>query len=150
MAEAAPGPAELNTGLLLFIAHRAMENRIFAALAQAGFDNVVAPLGTALTENQLELLWRMTPEPLLCFDGDQAGLKAAWRAADLALPMVQPGRSIRFALLPERKAVNPDRLDMAGAALLALGLLALVVPLIEGRERGWPVWSLGVLALAPS
>ena len=56
------------------------------ALAQAGFENVVAPLGTALTENQLELLWRMAGEPVLCFDGDQAGLKAAWRAADLALP----------------------------------------------------------------
>ncbi|MGT2467248.1 DNA primase [Mesorhizobium atlanticum] len=63
------------------------------ALAQAGFENAVAPLGTALTENQLELLWRMAPEPVLCFDGDKAGLKAAWRAADLALPSVQAGRS---------------------------------------------------------
>ncbi|TKB09251.1 MAG: toprim domain-containing protein, partial [Mesorhizobium sp.] len=67
------------------------------ALAQAGFENVVAPLGTALTENQLELLWRMAGEPVLCFDGDQAGLKAAWRAADMALPAVQAGRSVRFA-----------------------------------------------------
>jgi DNA primase len=56
------------------------------ALAQAGFATAVAPLGTALTENQLELLWRMSGEPVLCFDGDQAGLRAAWRAADLALP----------------------------------------------------------------
>src|SRR6185312_8191051 len=71
------------------------------ALAQAGFDNAVAPLGTALTENQLELLWRMSGEPVLCFDGDQAGLRAAWRAADMVLPMVQPGRTARFALLPE-------------------------------------------------
>ncbi|TIS55721.1 DNA primase [Mesorhizobium sp.] len=78
------------------------------ALAQAGFENVVAPLGTALTENQLELLWRMAGEPVLCFDGDQAGLKAAWRAADMALPAVQPGRSARFALLPEGK--DPDDL----------------------------------------
>lgn len=78
------------------------------ALAQAGFDNVVAPLGTALTENQLELLWRMSGEPVLCFDGDQAGLKAAWRTADLALPAIQPGRSVRFALLPEGK--DPDDL----------------------------------------
>ena len=78
------------------------------ALAQAGFDNVVAPLGTALTENQMELLWRMSGEPILCFDGDQAGLKAAWRAADLALPAIQPGRSARFALLPEGK--DPDDL----------------------------------------
>jgi DNA primase len=64
------------------------------ALAQAGFGNVVAPLGTALTENQLELLWRMSGEPVMCFDGDKAGLKAAWRAADLALPVVQAGRSL--------------------------------------------------------
>jgi DNA primase len=68
------------------------------ALAQAGFDNVVAPLGTALTENQLELQWRMSGDPVLFFDGDQAGLKAAWRTADLALPAILPGRSVRFAL----------------------------------------------------
>jgi len=78
------------------------------ALAQAGFENVVAPLGTALTENQLELLWRMAGEPVLCFDGDRAGLKAAWRAADLALPAIEPGRSARFALLPEGQ--DPDDL----------------------------------------
>lgn len=78
------------------------------ALAQAGVENAVAPLGTALTENQLDLLWRMTGEPVLCFDGDEAGLRAAWRAADMALPMVQPGRTLRFALLPEGK--DPDDL----------------------------------------
>jgi len=78
------------------------------ALAQAGFGNAVAPLGTALTENQLELLWRMTGEPVLCFDGDKAGLKAAWRAADLVLPVVQGGRTVRFALLPEGQ--DPDDL----------------------------------------
>ena len=78
------------------------------ALAQAGFDNAVAPLGTALTENQLELLWRMSGEPVLCFDGDQAGLKAAWRAADLALPMIEAGKTLRFALLPEGQ--DPDDL----------------------------------------
>jgi DNA primase len=81
------------------------------ALAQAGFDNAVAPLGTALTENQLELLWRMTGEPVLCFDGDQAGLRAAWRAADMVLPAVQAGRTARFALLPEGK--DPDDLVKA-------------------------------------
>ncbi|CAG1010636.1 DNA primase [Rhizobiaceae bacterium] len=84
------------------------------ALAQAGFDNVVAPLGTALTENQMELLWRMAGEPVLCFDGDQAGLKAAWRAADLILPSIQPGRSARFALLPEGQ--DPDDLVRAAGA----------------------------------
>ncbi len=78
------------------------------ALHQAGVENVVAPLGTALTENQLELLWRMTPQPILCFDGDGAGIRAANRAVDLALPGLKPGRSVRFALLPEGK--DPDDL----------------------------------------
>lgn len=78
------------------------------ALHQAGISNVVAPLGTALTENQLDLLWRMTPQPILCFDGDGAGMRAANRALDLALPHLKPGRSIRFALLPDGK--DPDDL----------------------------------------
>ena len=78
------------------------------ALHQAGIDNAVAPLGTALTENQLDLLWKMTPQPVLCFDGDGAGLRAASRAADLALPHIRPGRSVRFALLPDGK--DPDDL----------------------------------------
>lgn len=78
------------------------------ALHQAGVENAVAPLGTALTENQLELLWRMSPQPVLCFDGDGAGLRAASRAADLALPSLKPGKSVRFALLPDGK--DPDDL----------------------------------------
>ena len=78
------------------------------ALHAAGFANAVAPLGTALTERQMELLWRMNPEPVLCFDGDGAGLKAAYRAVDMALPNIQPGRSVRFAILPEGK--DPDDL----------------------------------------
>lgn len=77
-------------------------------LHQAGVENAVAPLGTALTENQLELLWRMTPEPVLCFDGDEAGMRAANRTSDLALSGLKPGRSIRFALLPQGK--DPDDL----------------------------------------
>ena len=81
------------------------------ALAQAGFENAVAPLGTALTENQLELLWRMSGEPVLCFDGDKAGLKAAYRAADMVLPLVAAGHTARFALLPEGK--DPDDLVKA-------------------------------------
>ncbi|SCW54421.1 DNA primase [Rhizobium mongolense subsp. loessense] len=78
------------------------------ALHQAGVENAVAPLGTALTENQLELLWKMTPQPVLCFDGDGAGTRAANRAADLALPHLKPGRTVRFALLPDGK--DPDDL----------------------------------------
>lgn len=76
------------------------------ALAAAGFGGAVAPLGTALTEEQLELAWRLAPEPVLCFDGDKAGLKAAERAVERALPLLQPGRSLRFAILPTGQ--DPD------------------------------------------
>ena len=82
------------------------------AMVGAGFPASVAPLGTALTENQLALLWRMADEPILCFDGDKAGQKAAWRAADLALPHLKPGKSLRFALLPEGQ--DPDDLARSG------------------------------------
>src|SRR5580704_1949589 len=78
----------------------------------AGYPASVAPLGTALTENQLALLWKMADEPILCFDGDKAGQKAAWRAADLALPHLKPGKSLRFALLPEGQ--DPDDLARSG------------------------------------
>ena len=78
----------------------------------SGFAGSVAPLGTALTENQLALLWKMADEPILCFDGDRAGQKAAWRAADLALPHLKPGKSLRFALLPEGQ--DPDDLARSG------------------------------------
>jgi DNA primase len=82
------------------------------AMVGAGFPGSVAPLGTALTENQLALLWKMADEPILCFDGDKAGQKAAWRAADLALPLLAPGKSLRFALLPEGQ--DPDDLARSG------------------------------------
>ena len=82
------------------------------AMVGAGFAASVAPLGTALTENQLALLWKMADEPILCFDGDKAGQKAAWRAAELALPHLKPGKSLRFALLPEGQ--DPDDLARSG------------------------------------
>jgi len=82
------------------------------AMVGVGFAATVAPLGTALTENQLALLWKMADEPILCFDGDKAGQKAAWRAADLALPHLLPGKSLRFALLPEGQ--DPDDLARSG------------------------------------
>lgn len=59
----------------------------------------VAPMGTALTEEQMERLWRVSAEPVLCFDGDAAGLRAAYRAIERSLPLLKPGRSFRFALL---------------------------------------------------
>ena len=78
------------------------------ALAEAGFGHAVAPLGTALTEDQISLLWRAGPEPVLCFDGDKAGVGAAFRALDRALPHVEPGRSLYFVLLPD--GMDPDDL----------------------------------------
>ena len=81
------------------------------ALHQAGFDTAVAPLGTALTEEQIQLLWRITREPHLCFDGDAAGQRAAARAAERALAHLKPGHSLRFAILPEGE--DPDSLIKA-------------------------------------
>src|SRR3546814_617253 len=76
------------------------------ALAEAGIADAVAPLGTALTEAQLALIWRMVPVPILCFDGDAAGQKAAMRAAMRALPLLRPGFSLSFATLPAGQ--DPD------------------------------------------
>lgn len=81
------------------------------ALAQAGFGECVAPLGTALTEHQIERLWKMVDRPLLCFDGDNAGQKAAMRAAARALPMLRPGQSVGFVSLPAGQ--DPDDLVRA-------------------------------------
>jgi len=80
-------------------------------MSAAGFPQTVAPLGTALTPDQCELLWRMSGEPILCFDGDKAGRKAAFRAVETALPLIGPGKSLRFALLPDGQ--DPDDLIRA-------------------------------------
>lgn len=73
------------------------------ALHQAGFNGAVAALGTALGVGQLEELWRLSPQPVLCFDGDEAGQHAALRLAELALPLLTSQRSLRFAVLPKGK-----------------------------------------------
>ncbi len=78
------------------------------ALSEGGFRESVAPLGTALTEDQVKLLWRMSPEPILFFDGDSAGRKAAFRAVDVLLPHLKPGFSARFAFLDN--GIDPDDL----------------------------------------
>jgi DNA primase len=78
------------------------------ALHQAGFEGAVAPLGTALTEEQLETLWRIHAEPVVCLDGDAAGQRAALKAAETALPLLKPGRALRFAALPPED--DPDSL----------------------------------------
>lgn len=99
------------------------------ALAQAGFDEAVAPLGTAMTEHQLERLWRMTEVPLLCFDGDSAGQKAALRAAHRALPLLQPGRSLAF--VPLSDGLDPDDLVRTKGADAFEALLAKPQPLSD-------------------
>jgi len=99
------------------------------ALAQAGIQHAVAPLGTALTESQLELLWRMGPEPILCFDGDRAGQRAAFRAIDVALPHLRPGRSLRFAFLPEGQ--DPDDLVRNAGRDAMEAVLAQARPLVD-------------------
>jgi DNA primase len=78
------------------------------ALSEAGFGATVAPLGTAITEDQLRMLWRISPEPVIALDGDTAGLRAAMRLIDLALPQLEAGQSLRFALMPE--GMDPDDL----------------------------------------
>ncbi|KWV53239.1 DNA primase [Bradyrhizobium macuxiense] len=114
------------------------------AMVTAGFPGAVAPLGTALTENQLALLWKMADEPILCFDGDRAGQKAAHRAADIALPQLKPGKSLRFALLPEGQ--DPDDLARSGGRGAIEEVISVARPLadmiwsreIEGGSFGTP------------
>ncbi|MEN3931279.1 DNA primase [Microvirga sp. W0021] len=99
------------------------------ALNAIGFANAVAPLGTALTENQLGLLWRMADEPILCFDGDKAGRRAAYRALDVALSTLSAGKSIRFALLPDGQ--DPDDVARSGGAEAFERIIAGAKPMVD-------------------
>jgi DNA primase len=99
------------------------------AMVSAGYAATVAPLGTALTEDQLSLIWRMADEPILCFDGDSAGRRAAYRAVDLALPLLTPGKSLLFALLPEGQ--DPDDLVRSGGREAVEEVLGTARPLAD-------------------
>ena len=99
------------------------------ALAQAGFGEVVAPNGTAVTEAQLERMWRLSDVPILCLDGDSAGQKAAIRAAHRALPLLTPGRSLAFVTLPQGQ--DPDDLVRAKGAAAFEALLTTTEPLVD-------------------
>ncbi len=99
------------------------------ALAEAGFGASVAPLGTAITEHQLQLLWRISDEPIIALDGDTAGLRAAMRAVDLALPLLEAGKSLRFALMPEGK--DPDDLLRAEGSGAVQGVLDAAIPMVK-------------------
>jgi len=99
------------------------------ALWGAGFKQAVAPLGTAMTENQIALLWRVCEEPVLCFDGDKAGAGAAHRAVDRALPRLSPGKSLSFAFLPE--GMDPDDLVSEQGSQAFQNILNKADPLVD-------------------
>ena len=99
------------------------------ALSRAGFEHAVAPMGTALTEDQLALLWRAGPEPILCFDGDKAGLRAAFRSVERALPLIRPGQTLRFAILPDGQ--DPDDLIKAKGRGAMEEVLNRAIPLVD-------------------
>jgi DNA primase len=128
-------------GAALIIAEGYMD---VIALAQAGFDGAVAPLGTALTEEHLAEIWRLSPEPVICFDGDAAGRRAALKTADMALGALGPDKSLKFLNLPEKD--DPDSLirrEGAGAFKARLESAkpisaALYDMLAEGGARGTP------------
>ncbi|MCU0912893.1 MAG: DNA primase [Rhodobacteraceae bacterium] len=98
------------------------------SLVSAGFDAAVAPLGTAVTEDQLRLLWRIHPEPVVALDGDRAGVQAAMRLMDLALPLIEAGQSLRFALMPQGK--DPDDLIREGGAAAMQAILEKAEPMV--------------------
>ncbi|MCR8826038.1 DNA primase [Pseudosulfitobacter koreensis] len=99
------------------------------ALSEAGFGAAVAPLGTAITESQLQMLWRISPEPIIALDGDTAGLRAAMRLIDLSLPLVEAGQSLRFAMMPEGQ--DPDDLLKASGAPALQKLLDAAMPMVR-------------------
>jgi DNA primase len=107
------GPAReaAGKGLPLIVAEGYMD---VIALSEAGFRAAVAPLGTAVTEDQLRLLWKIADEPIIALDGDAAGIRAALRVIDLALPLLEAGKALRFAILPG--GMDPDDLIKAQGA----------------------------------
>ncbi|WP_138464983.1 DNA primase [Poseidonocella sp. HB161398] len=121
-----PARAAAGKGQPLVVAEGYMD---VIALVRAGFGGAVAPLGTAVTETQLQLMWRISPEPVIALDGDKAGLRAAMRVIDLALPMLSAGRSLRFALMPAGK--DPDDLIKAEGPQAMQAVLDKAKPLVD-------------------
>lgn len=99
------------------------------SLHAAGFTNALAPLGTALTETQIKLLWGLCDEPIICFDGDRAGRNAAIRAMKRALPILTPGKSLRFAWLPD--GLDPDDMIKKQSVEAYQAVLSSAQPMIE-------------------
>ncbi|WP_312525625.1 DNA primase [Paracoccus sp. (in: a-proteobacteria)] len=135
------GPARtaVSKGQPLIVAEGYMD---VIALVKAGFEGAVAPLGTAITEEQLQLMWRVSPEPVIALDGDSAGIRAALRLIDLSLPMTGPGQALRFAILPEGQ--DPDDLiRKQGPAAMSAALDAArpLVDLLWQRETEGKVYD---------
>ncbi|MDX1785142.1 MAG: DNA primase [Roseovarius sp.] len=122
----APAREATGKGAPLIVAEGYMD---VIALTQAGFGAAVAPLGTAITEPQLQLLWRVADEPIMALDGDRAGLAAAHRVIDLALPLLEAGKSLRFALMPEGK--DPDDILRAEGKGAVQKLLEGALPMVQ-------------------
>ncbi len=122
----APAREAAGKGQPLIVAEGYMD---VIALVQGGFGATVAPLGTAITENQLALLWRIAPEPIIALDGDTAGLRAAMRLIDLAFPLLEAGKSLRFCILPD--GLDPDDLIRAQGAGAMQKLLDHAVPMVN-------------------
>lgn len=122
------GPARIaaGKGAPLIVAEGYMD---VIALARAGFDGAVAPLGTAMTEHHLDMLWRVADEPVIALDGDRAGLAAAGKAVDLALPRMVAGKGLRFCLLPDGK--DPDDVIADGGAAAMQALLDSAQPMVR-------------------
>lgn len=114
------------------------------AMHQAGFKTTVAPLGTALTHEQMALLWRGTEDPILCFDGDTAGIRAAHRAAEKALGILKVGQTLRFCFLPSGE--DPDSLLQAGHRDQLQDLLRSPQPLVDVL---WSIFIQGRLFSTP-
>lgn len=133
------GPAARRSGRII-----AVEGYMdVIALAAAGFEEAVAPMGTALTEHQIELMWRVADKPILCFDGDAAGQRAAMRSIERTLPLLRAGRSINFVKLPT--GLDPDDLirQQGKAAFEALlnEPISLIDMLWTGEKEAQPLNS---------
>ena len=137
----APAREAAGKGAPLIVAEGYMD---VIALSEAGFKSAVAPLGTAVTEDQLRLMWRIHPEPIIALDGDTAGIRAALRVIDLALPLLEAGQGLRFAVLPG--GMDPDDLIRAGGAGAMQAVLDTAQPMVallwrretEGRNFDSP------------
>jgi len=122
----APAREAAGKGQPLIVAEGYMD---VIALSEAGFTSCVAPLGTAITEDQLRLMWRMAPEPIIALDGDTAGLRAAMRTIDIALPLLEAGQSLRFALMPD--GMDPDDLIKQKGASAMQALIDQAIPMVQ-------------------